>query len=49
MENNELNQELIEDIILNQLEKLNPSFGGSPLTEKAKRYFLSEIDRKSVV
>jgi hypothetical protein len=38
-----LNQALIEDLAERELEKLNPSLAGSPLTEKAKKYFLSEI------
>ena len=40
---NDLDQELVEDIALRALEKLNPTLNGSPLTEKAKKYFLSEI------
>ncbi len=38
-----LNQELVEDLAEMELMKLNPSLGGQPLTEKAKKYFLSEI------
>ena len=40
---NDLDQELVEDIALRALEKMNPTLNGSPLTEKAKKYFLSEI------
>jgi hypothetical protein len=40
---NDLDQELVEDIALRTLEKMNPTLNGSPLTEKAKKYFLSEI------
>ena len=40
---NDLDQELVEDIALSVLEKMNPTLNGSPLTEKAKKYFLSEI------
>jgi len=40
---NDLDQELIEDIALSVLEKMNPTLNGSPLTEKAKKYFLHEI------
>ena len=40
---NDLDQELIEDIALSELEKMNPTLNGSPLTEKTKKYFLSEI------
>ena len=40
---NDLDQELIEDIALSELEKMNPTLNGSPLTEKAKKYFLHEI------
>lgn len=42
-ESEKLNQELIEDIAEMELAKLNPSFGGQPLSEKHKRYFISEI------
>ena len=38
-----LNQELVEDLALSELTKLNPTLSGQPLTEKAKKYFLSEI------
>ncbi|NLD62864.1 MAG: hypothetical protein GX646_03125 [Bacteroidales bacterium] len=38
-----LNQALIEDLAERELKKLNPSLGGSPLTDKAIKYFLSEI------
>ena len=38
-----LNQELVEDLALLELTKLNPTLSGQPLTEKAKKYFLSEI------
>ena len=40
---NDLDQELVEDIALRTLEKMNPTLNGSPLTEKAKKYFLREI------
>ena len=40
---NDLDQELIKDIALSELEKMNPTLNGSPLTEKAKKYFLHEI------
>ena len=40
---NDLDQELVEDIALRALEKMNPTLNGSPLTEKAKKYFLHEI------
>ena len=35
--------ELISDLALLELTKLNPTLSGQPLTEKAKKYFLSEI------
>lgn len=35
--------EFIEDLAERELKKLNPSLGGSPLTDKAIKYFLSEI------
>ena len=35
--------EFIEDLALLELAKLNPTLSGQPLTEKAKKYFLSEI------
>ena len=35
--------ELISDLALLELAKLNPTLSGQPLTEKAKKYFLSEI------
>ena len=35
--------EFIEDLALMELDKLNPTLSGQPLTEKAKKYFLSEI------
>ena len=38
-----LNQELVEDLAEMELMKLNPTLSGQPLTEKAKKYFLSEI------
>jgi hypothetical protein len=38
-----LNQELVEDLALLELTKLNPTLSGQPLTDKAKKYFLSEI------
>ena len=38
-----LNQALVEDLALLELTKLNPTLSGQPLTEKAKKYFLSEI------
>lgn len=38
-----LNQELVEDLAMLELTKLNPTLSGQPLTEKAKKYFLSEI------
>ena len=40
---NDLDQELVEDIALRALEEMNPTLNGSPLTEKAKKYFLHEI------
>ena len=42
-ESEKLNQALIEDLAERELKKLNPSLGGSPLTDKAIKYFLSEI------
>ena len=42
-ESEKLNQELVEDLALLELAKLNPTLSGQPLTEKAKKYFLSEI------
>ena len=42
-ESEKLNQELVEDLALLELTKLNPTLSGQPLTEKAKKYFLSEI------
>jgi len=35
--------EFIADLAERELKKLNPSLGGSPLTDKAIKYFLSEI------
>lgn len=35
--------EFIEDLALMELDKLNPTLSGQPLTEKAKNYFLHEI------
>ena len=35
--------EFVEDLALLELTKLNPTLSGQPLTEKAKKYFLSEI------
>ena len=35
--------EFIEDLALQELDKLNPTLSGSPLTEKTKKYFLHEI------
>jgi len=35
--------EFISDLALLELTKLNPTLSGQPLTEKAKKYFLSEI------
>lgn len=35
--------EFIEDLALLELTKLTPTLSGQPLTEKAKKYFLSEI------
>ena len=35
--------EFIEDLALLELAKLNPTLSGQLLTEKAKKYFLSEI------
>ena len=35
--------EFISDLALMELDKLNPTLNGSPLTEKTKKYFLSEI------
>ena len=42
-ESEKLNLELVEDLALLELTKLNPTLSGQPLTEKAKKYFLSEI------
>ena len=42
-ESEKLNQALIEDLAERELIKLNPTLSGQPLTEKAKKYFLSEI------
>ena len=42
-ESEKLNQELVEDLALSELTKLTPTLSGQPLTEKAKKYFLSEI------
>ena len=42
-ESEKLNQALIEDLAERELTKLNPTLSGQPLTEKAKKYFLSEI------
>ena len=38
-----LNQELVEDLAEMELMKLNPTFGGVPLSDKHKKYFLHEI------
>jgi len=35
--------EFISDLALMELDKLNPTLNGSPLTEKTKNYFLHEI------
>jgi len=35
--------EFISDLALMELDKLNPTLSGQPLTEKTKKYFLSEI------
>jgi len=35
--------EFIEELALVELDKLNPTLSGSPLTEKTKKYFLHEI------
>ena len=35
--------EFILDLALLELDKLNPTLSGQPLTEKTKKYFLSEI------
>ena len=35
--------EIILDLAEMELTKLNPTLSGQPLTEKAKKYFLSEI------
>ena len=35
--------EFIEDLALMELDKLNPTLSGQPLTEKTKKYFLHEI------
>ena len=35
--------EFVSDLALLELTKLNPTLSGQPLTEKAKKYFLSEI------
>jgi len=42
-ESEKLNLEFIEDLALQELDKLNPTLSGSPLTEKTKKYFLHEI------
>lgn len=42
-ESEKLNLEFIGDLAEMELAKLNPSFGGQPLSEKHKRYFISEI------
>ena len=42
-ESEKINLALIEDLAERELKKLNPSLGGSPLTDKAIKYFLSEI------
>lgn len=42
-ESERLNQALIEDLAERELDKLQASLAGSPLTEKAKKYFLHEI------
>ena len=42
-ESEKLNQALIEDLAERELAKLTPTLSGQPLTEKAKKYFLSEI------
>jgi len=35
--------EFVSDLALLELAKLTPTLNGQPLTEKAKKYFLSEI------
>ena len=35
--------EFVSDLALLELAKLTPTLSGQPLTEKAKKYFLSEI------
>lgn len=35
--------DFIEDLALMELDKLNPTLSGQPLTEKTKNYFLHEI------
>jgi hypothetical protein len=35
--------EFISDLALMELDKLNPTLSGQPLTEKTKKYFLHEI------
>ena len=35
--------EFVSDLAEMELMKLNPTLSGQPLTEKAKKYFLSEI------
>ena len=35
--------EFVEELALIELDKLNPTLSGQPLTEKTKKYFLSEI------
>ena len=42
-ESEKLNQELVEDLAEMELMKLNPTFGGVPLSDKHKKYFLHEI------
>jgi len=42
-ESEKLNLEFIEDLALMELDKLNPTLSGQPLTEKTKKYFLHEI------
>ncbi len=42
-ESEKLNQALVEDLAEMELMKLNPTFGGVPLSDKHKKYFLHEI------
>ena len=42
-ESEKLNQELVADLAEMELMKLNPTFGGVPLSDKHKKYFLHEI------